>query len=1201
MSSTQFAEVDGSSEGRVTRLSGLMLVAIVVLGASLAGLQYRTSRAIVYARAKEDAETTALSADRLLQGRIVTLTAIASAPDVAGLHREGMKKHFDQFIASADDRAGSLAWVDTSGKVQVSTEFALDQRQIGLGDREYVRNVTELKKPYVSEGLVSRVDQGPFFVIAIPLNDVSGVFRGTLFWGTRIDRLGNELRAAIRSDDIVIIDRRGQVLFSPDVEPLSRPADSFNVEQLRKKSPSVSAAGVSTTGKAGQLVATAEAPTANWLIVRSRPLSSVLKPARQALYIELAILGVVSLGLLLFAARTQRSLRRSEERRRVASERSELVREFAIRLTPAPTQNEVTNVITTFAPFVTSASIVKVGAPMGYRPLANGDEVVLPLSSSGSHEETQEWQQILVDVATPMRDAFSTGVPIWLKNKRERDAQYAHLVEASQKAGVIASASLPLFDSLGRRVGCISFGWNQEQTFDQDQMAMIDTTARLCGQALERSALLDREQAARHQAEALQAFTTKLSSTTDPSRILQLIAPELLKVTGTIRSTVSVLDRGRHAFALIASAGYSNHEPIPSWCTADLETQTLTTQALRSNQITPEPTTGAPRWLALSLPVELFDSTVIVLEFDQHGAPDQATFSVTDLDDIGRRAAQALDRGHRLVTAERSAERARLLALAVSALASAETRAEVATAFTDSVPLLLCSDGFLGVIGDDAETLDVLHAPRRSAATSNDANALTIPLGDTRIGRFLATNQPRFASNALVESLEDVVGEGSHVLIESLAVQPLSWVVLPLTNAGRRIGLVGFFYDTAQEFSDEQRIDLTSYSALCANALARAERFELEHEIAVTLQDSLLPGVPQHIDGTQLAGRYQPSTRNVSVGGDWFDAIRLPDDRFLLVVGDVVGHGIHSAAAMGKLSTATRALASMFPDPARLLERLDNFAANDHDTLFASMALVLVDPTKGTLVCSLAGHPAPLLKTADGLVTNISAGRGPALGVSSTMREQRQTLFDNHEQLVMFTDGLIERRSDHIDLRLEVLRAMIAVSNTSVAKLADTLLSDMLDQDHTDDVALLCVQLATHHVDFKTSIIGEVGSLYQLRIDLRTWLTQIAAPRNDIDDFLLASGEAVTNAIEHGHRFAPQDIAIYGRRVGPLVTLRIADQGTWRPEPLDPGNRGQGLAIMRAVMDTVSVEPTSSGTIIELTKALSTDDPSEGPHEKTEP
>jgi serine phosphatase RsbU (regulator of sigma subunit) len=254
-------------------------------------------------------------------------------------------------------------------------------------------------------------------------------------------------------------------------------------------------------------------------------------------------------------------------------------------------------------------------------------------------------------------------------------------------------------------------------------------------------------------------------------------------------------------------------------------------------------------------------------------------------------------------------------------------------------------------------------------------------------------------------------------------------------------------------------------------ALQRAGRYDTDHEIAVTLQRSLLTDADITIPGIDWSAQYRSGSPGVA-GGDWYDVIALADDAVALAIGDIVGKGVEAAAAMGQLRSATRALAQRIRDPAELLHALDDYASTTKQGLYSSMVFAIFDPAVGALHHAVAGHPPPVLRTADGDVVVVSSGRGPLLGIDAT-RTTATIPMGSGDTLVLFTDGLIERRHRTLQDGLTQLCNVIGAGPSAPALLSRYIVHAMNDGKATDDIAVVSAQLTP--IRGRSPVVGDPG------------------------------------------------------------------------------------------------------------------------------
>ncbi len=299
-------------------------------------------------------------------------------------------------------------------------------------------------------------------------------------------------------------------------------------------------------------------------------------------------------------------------------------------------------------------------------------------------------------------------------------------------------------------------------------------------------------------------------------------------------------------------------------------------------------------------------------------------------------------------------------------------------------------------------------------------------------------------------------GSEKHPLGGSVA----SVMRAPLRAEGRSIGAmhVGTLFERA--FSMDDVALLTVAADRAAMAIERVRMFEREHMIAEALQRSLLPAGLPELPGLSAAAHYRPAGAGSQVGGDWYDTVIQPDGTLLLVIGDVAGRGINAASQMGQLRSALRAYAFDGHSPGSLLERMNLFMNGLRDRGMATVGLVSVDPTAGTVTYAKAGHPPALLVGPEGETTWLDEAAGVPLGVldEAEYAEGTATLAAG-STLVLYTDGLIEMRGESLDRGFERLEAAATSGPDDAESLVEHVLENTLaDPDIDDDVTLLVLR-----------------------------------------------------------------------------------------------------------------------------------------------
>lgn len=293
-----------------------------------------------------------------------------------------------------------------------------------------------------------------------------------------------------------------------------------------------------------------------------------------------------------------------------------------------------------------------------------------------------------------------------------------------------------------------------------------------------------------------------------------------------------------------------------------------------------------------------------------------------------------------------------------------------------------------------------------------------------------------------------------------MADSGLSTLLLaPLIARGTVQGLAIFGRSARRTPFTEQDLslagELASRAALC---LDNARLYSRERDIALTLQRALLPSFLAPSPYLHLAHRYLPGSRVTEVGGDWYDVIALPDHRVALVVGDVMGHGVSAAAAMGRLRITAKALARHDQEPAALLGELDQ-CAQEAGIELATCLYIRYDPTTGRARLASAGHPPPLVRHPDGRVELLDDVLGVPLGVGGSAFRTAEVHLPDDAVLALYTDGLIEARGHDIDEGLHALHEELARIPGSLEAAADRILARLVPSSPADDTVLLLARV----------------------------------------------------------------------------------------------------------------------------------------------
>jgi serine/threonine-protein kinase RsbW len=286
-----------------------------------------------------------------------------------------------------------------------------------------------------------------------------------------------------------------------------------------------------------------------------------------------------------------------------------------------------------------------------------------------------------------------------------------------------------------------------------------------------------------------------------------------------------------------------------------------------------------------------------------------------------------------------------------------------------------------------------------------------------------------------------------------------SYITVPLVAGSDVFGAVNLISaGSGRRFGTADVTMAEDLAAQVAQVVAKARRYEDEHRLAHTLQASLLPARLPAVPGLSIAVRYLASTQGADVGGDWYDVLAFPDGAADLTVGDVAGHDIGAAAAMGQMRSAARAMAGRSTGPGALIERLHNSWTNMGLDRMATLVVARLEPASGHLVVASAGHPPPMVLS-DGRARFLPITPGAPLGAPVVAADEWSEVLAPGDILLLYTDGLVEARRTGVDEGMEKLAAAAESAEPTPDEVADTVLA-ALGADREDDVALLAVARA---------------------------------------------------------------------------------------------------------------------------------------------
>ncbi|MBB6417927.1 SpoIIE family protein phosphatase/ATP-binding protein [Streptomyces sp. AK010] len=421
-----------------------------------------------------------------------------------------------------------------------------------------------------------------------------------------------------------------------------------------------------------------------------------------------------------------------------------------------------------------------------------------------------------------------------------------------------------------------------------------------------------------------------------------------------------------------------------------------------------------------------------------------------------------------------------------------------------------------------------------------------------------------------------------------------SLITAPIRARGVVLGMASFWRGRQHEPFNEEDLSLAEeLVARAAISIDNARRYTREHALAVTLQQSLLPQAMPEQNALDIAYRYLPA--QAGVGGDWFDVIPMPGSRVALAVGDVVGHGLHAAATMGRLRTAVHNFSALDLPPDELLSHLDDLVGkiDQNETAETAAGVVgatclygIYDPVTRRYVVARAGHLVPALVHPDGSVTFPEVPAGPPLGLGGMPFQTAELCLAEGTQLVLYTDGLIEDRTRDLDVGMELLRdALTGHPGRPPEETCQDVLDNLLPGRPKDDVALLVARtrelppdrVADWDVPPDPAAVSGMREAVSQRLD--AWgLSEFGFAME------LILSELITNAIRYGA--GPIHVRLIRDRT---LICEVADGSSTSPHlryaaTTDEG--GRGLFLVSQMAERWGTRYTPQGKVIWAEQAL---------------
>ncbi len=711
-------------------------------------------------------------------------------------------------------------------------------------------------------------------------------------------------------------------------------------------------------------------------------------------------------------------------------------------------------------------------------------------------------------------------------------------------------------------------------------------------------------QAARARAELLAdrnarlvRISEALGAALDDSQVGGVVVAQAVEALDADAGGVAVIDRGR--LRVLASVGYEP-DVVATYESLSLDASTPLTDLLRGTTLPissreqlqeryPELPHSSLSESIACVPLE-FEGRVLgalALSSVRPGAfaEDDSVFLLT----LARQAAQAMERG-RLLTAEREARRR------VTFLAMASARLAASLDFHQTIDAVAALA--VPAAGDwcSVHLLDEHGAPQ----------LVTVHHRDPELQDLLTELFVRYPPDpGRGAGIGQAVGEQRTVhhrafadeVVRAIARDPWHYdalrrlglgsaLVVPLQVVGRTIGVLTLTSEEQHHYTDADVELVEDLTRRMATAVDNALRYRQERETALTLQRSLLPRALPDLPGLTVAHRYRPGAAGAEVGGDWYDIVPLTRGRVGLVIGDVMGRGIAAAAVMGQLRAAVRACALVEDSPSAVLGLVDAAMSSLGQTSLTTCLYAVLEPATATLHLASAGHLPPLVVHRDGGGQYVEIDPGPPLGVGAAPPPESVVHLPEGALLLLFTDGLVEGRTQPVEEGLLALRNAVAelgeLEPSGVEELCDTLLRVMgRDGRPDDDSALLAVLTGGEEPAGAGAHLHLAGHLSEVARARRLAVQWAHRTGCDPDDAALLVTEVATNALRHGGPGV--DLWVRSPAAGGLRVELIDGRSDALPRARQPeldAEGGRGLLIVGALARAWGSERLSAGKCV---------------------
>jgi len=518
-------------------------------------------------------------------------------------------------------------------------------------------------------------------------------------------------------------------------------------------------------------------------------------------------------------------------------------------------------------------------------------------------------------------------------------------------------------------------------------------------------------------------------------------------------------------------------------------------------------------------------------------------------------------------------------------LNGARTAQEIADAVGDVVR---SAAGWFGVVLGLVDPMEAVLqqywcAPLRDSVS---ARFMRVPLTlDTPQTRAVRTCTPVFIASA-AELQAEFPGPFRKMSTEGLG--PVTALPLAASN-GRVLGALAFMWSEKIDVGSAGRSFSEAVAEVTAQAVDRVQAAARELSLAESLQSAFLTLAVRSKE-VVVAAEYRSTDSALKIGGDWYDAIERPDGRVFVTVGDTVGSGLGAAATMGRLRSASGVTALQTSDPARVLQYLDEYAEHVPGATMATVAIAVYEPARHRVRYVVGGHPPPMVVRPNGRVDVLWGGRSWPLGVDLGRNRPppASAAFPPGSTLLLYTDGLVERRDEDLDHGLRRLASCVQRHRAlPVPLLLQAVLRDfgIDDERMHDDTALIALRAAGSNIDQIVDVFpARRDEVSAARHRVVAWLERAGVAAGRVADVVVALNEVIANAVEHGAGFDADALVTLEASVSDRgLIASVSDRGTWRPGvEQDNPERGRGFVLVEELSDDLHIDTGPLGTTVTL-------------------